>query len=223
MKAKILVVDDEQDVLDFVVPTLEKEGYEVITARDGEEALTKWKEDLPHLIVLDITMPGMSGIDVLRKIREEEADDKNTPIVMLTSHDEILQKQNAIKWGASQYVAKSEREILRNWVNAELKQLRQSQLKCEDLRINFDAMQVNVKRDGKWKEVHLEPIERGLLFFLARRAGKAQNKEILQKELTVSENTLVTRVSTLRRKIEPVPQEPKYIMLVGGMGYRFDA
>ena len=226
MEAKILVVDDEEDVLAFVLPTLENEGYDVIKASEGSEAIIKWRDECPDLIVLDIKMPGMSGIDVLREIRR---DDKTIPIVMLTSLDEIFDQQTAIKWGASQWVSKSERELLRDWVNAELKQLRQAKLECEDLKINFDAMKVNVKRDDEWKERHLEPNERELLFFLAHRQGKVQkkgklNKRVFGKEAgEKGEGSLAKTVSTLRKKIEPVPAEPKYIRTVSGEGYRFDA
>jgi DNA-binding response OmpR family regulator len=224
MSARILVVDDEQDVLNFVVPMLEDAGYEVITASDGVEALAKWRDEFPDLIVLDIRMPGMSGLDVLREVRR---DDDVIPVVMLTALDESYEQKRAIKQGANQFIGKSEQDLLRDWVGSELQQLRQSTLECTSVKIDYSAMQVYKRHEDEWQEQHLEPNERRLLFFLARRHGKAQSYEILNrralgKHSDEGRTGLNKHISTLRNKIEPTRKKPKYIHTVPGYGYRFD-
>jgi DNA-binding response OmpR family regulator len=240
MDATILVVDDENDVLAFVIPTLERAGYQtVITANDGDEALRKYAIEKPDLIVLDIQMPGRSGYEVLREIRRK---DKSIPIIMLTDRDEIFEEQTAIERGANYWVTKSQRQLLLTYMKAALSDFDKEKIEFENLRIDFDKMIIEVKRETEWVQVNLTPRERKLLFFLVYRKDKLQTNDKLKTRVFdvlkhLDEHTdrlkkqqilrnftgLDKTVSTLRGKIEIDSKDPKYIVNRRTEGYYFES
>jgi DNA-binding response OmpR family regulator len=131
------------------------------------------------------------------------------------------------RFEADEVVSKSERELLKSCVNKRLKRLHQRELRCDDLRIDYEGMQVSVKRNGEWEDRKLAPQERKLLFFLSKRAGKVQAYDTIKVRVFDVQpddvyGGMETTVAKLRKKIEPVDGERKYIVTVEGAGYRFD-
>jgi DNA-binding response OmpR family regulator len=223
METKILLVDDNPNVLSFVCPALEREGYSVTTARDGLEALYQAETVAPDLIVLDIEMPAPNGLEVCHRLRER---DDETPIIFLTVRDSITDLELGFKFGANDYITKpfDVRELLAR-VKARLPP---RSLEIDGyLRIDVGQRKVWVQREGGWQEVGLTPREFDLLQYLVYNAGRPIGKTTLLEQVfdyleDVETKTVEKHVWSLRQKLEPDPKAPRYILNVRGVGYKFE-
>jgi two-component system KDP operon response regulator KdpE len=222
----ILIVDDEGRMRRFMQMNLDLEGYRVIEASNGLEALDRVREDLPDLVLLDVMMPKMDGFETLQFIRETS----NVPVIMLTVRDDESDKVKGLELGADDYVTKpfSPRELASR-IKAVLRRTEtessadKSMLVIDDyLQIDFNRRQVFV--DGQ--EVKLRPTEYRLLYHLVNNAGYTLTHEaILSKvwgyEYRDESQYVRLYITYLRQKIEPDPSNPKYILTERGTGYRF--
>jgi two-component system KDP operon response regulator KdpE len=226
VERRVLIVDDEPNLVDAVRLYLEMEGYVILTAMGGQEALDKLRDLLPDLVILDVMMPGMDGFDTLREIRKVS----NVPVIMLTARGEEDDKVRGLRLGADDYVAKpfSQRE-LSSRVQAVLRRAEAPPLVArttvavdEDLTIDFSRAEVYLRG----QRVQLTPTEYRLLYHLASNPGRVLPYEtILAKvwgmEYREEEHYVRLYVNYLRQKIEPDPSHPKYILTERGLGYRF--
>jgi DNA-binding response OmpR family regulator len=225
MARTILVVDDEATLRETVVDALEAEGFRVLAAADGREALTRFRAERPDLVLLDLMLPELSGIEVCRIIRAESG----VPIVMLTAKDSELDKVVGLELGADDYVTKpfSPKE-LRARIRAALRRGATPTQISEVYRfgdIEVDAARCEVRRGGA--VVETTATEFKLLAAFIRNRGRVLSREKLLDQAW-GEGTFLTdrvvdnHIVALRRKIEPDPAEPKYLVSVRGVGYRFD-
>ncbi len=223
MDTKILVVDDNPNVLSFVQPALEREGYHVVTAQDGDEALYQIEILAPDLIVLDIEMPPPNGLDVCRQLRKSG---NETPIIFLTVRDTVVDLEIGFAFGANDYVTKpfDIRELL-----ARIKARLPPQILEIDTYLRIDARrrQVWLRAQEDWQEVHLTPKEFDLLQYLVYNAGRAIGKMTLLEQIfdyaeVVETKTVEKHIWALRQKLEPAPALPRYILNVRGVGYKFE-
>jgi two-component system KDP operon response regulator KdpE len=226
VERRVLLVDDEPNLVDAVRLYLEMEGYVILTAMSGQEALDKLRDLLPDVVVLDVMMPGMDGFETLREIRKVS----NVPVIMLTARGEEDDKVRGLRLGADDYVAKpfSQRELCSR-VQAVLRRAESPPLVArttvtvdEDLTIDFSRAEVFLKG----QRVQLTPTEYRLLYHLASSPGRVLPYEtILAKvwgmEYREEEHYVRLYVNYLRQKIEPDPGHPKYILTERGLGYRF--
>jgi two-component system, OmpR family, KDP operon response regulator KdpE len=222
---KILVVDDEPQIRRVLRVILTGERYEVIEARSGEAALLRFREFLPDLVLLDLNMPGLSGLETCRILRESS----DVPIVVLTVRNEEDEKVEALDAGADDYVTKpfGKQELLAR-IRASLRRSPLSPMAgprtftSGDLKIDFEARQV---RSGA-RLVRLTPKEFDLLRYLVANAGKpVPHRELLQAvwgpDYGDQTDYLRVFITTLRKKIEPNPSKPQYILTEPWIGYRF--
>ncbi|MBL1230110.1 response regulator transcription factor [Enterococcus sp. BWB1-3] len=224
---KILVVDDEKPISEIVKYNLVKEGYEVSTAYDGEEALEKVKEEEPDLVILDLMLPKIDGLEVAREIRKTY----DMPIIMVTAKDSEIDKVLGLELGADDYVTKpfSNRELVAR-VKANLRRgaasvkeaddNTPSELSIGDLTIHPDAYMVS-KRGEKIELTHRE-FE--LLFYLAKHIGQVMTREHLLQTVWGYDyfgdvRTVDVTVRRLREKIEDNPSHPTYLVTRRGVGY----
>lgn len=220
----ILIVDDEPQILRVMRTSLPPRGYEVRTAPGGEEALDEIHKQMPDLIVLDLMMPGMSGLDVCRRVREFSA----VPIIVLSAKGAEGDKVAALDAGADDYVTKpfGMEELLAR-MRAVLRRLPASEtesslLKVGDITIEIEERRVTVSG----AEVKLTPKEFEVLGYLVRNAGKVVTHRALLQAVWGSESTEQTEylrvfINQLRRKIEPDSRNPRYIVTEPWVGYRF--
>jgi two-component system KDP operon response regulator KdpE len=222
----ILVVDDEQRMRRFMQMNLNLEGYRVIEAENGLEAVNRAREDLPDLVLLDVMMPKMDGFEALRLIRETS----NVPVIMLTVKGDEEDRVRGLELGADDYVTKpfSPRELASR-IKAVLRRsempapVEQSIIKVDDrLQIDFNRRQVIVEG----KEIKLRPTEYRLLYHLVNNAGWTLPHETLLAKVWGHEyrdetHYLRLYVTYLRQKIEEDPANPRYILTERGLGYRF--
>lgn len=228
-KQSILVVDDEKDIREVIEIYLMNDGFNVITACDGLEALEKLKNNDIDLIILDIMMPKLDGIRTCLKIREE----KKMPIIMLSAKSEDSDKILGLNIGADDYVIKPFNPLelvarvksqLRRCVSFnESKKENIDEICIDGLRINTDTREVFV--DDRF--VRLTPREFSILEVLASNLGRVlSTKQIYEKvwdeQFINSDNTVAVHIRNIREKIEINPKEPKYIKLVWGFGYKID-
>jgi two-component system alkaline phosphatase synthesis response regulator PhoP len=223
-KEKILVVDDERNIVELVKYNLEKEGYDVISAYDGFEAVNTAKQERPDLIILDIMLPGQGGLEVCRILRKET----KIPIIMATAKGEEIDKILGLELGADDYVTKpfSPRELV-----ARVKAvLRRTSSKAEEKdELSFDDLTINlVKHEVRLKgaEVDLKPKEFDLLKLLATNPGKVFTRDFLLEQLWGYDylgdtRTVDVHMRRLRQKIEEDPATPRYLKTVHGIGYKF--
>lgn len=225
--ARILLVDDEQAVQTLLAYPLRKEGYEVISALDGREALDRFAEQRFDLVVLDIMLPKLDGIEVCRRLRSRS----QVPIIMLTAKDDEIDKVLGLEMGADDYITKpfSVREF-RSRVKAALRRtemLRGTPVTDEaivagDLRIDFERRAVSV-RDEPAK---LTYVEFEILSALARTPGRVMTREVLLEQVWGDSayrdpRTIDVHIRHLREKLETDPRNPEYLFTVRGVGYRF--
>ncbi len=224
MAKKILVVDDKQELRTLLKQYLTQEGFNIITARDGQEALFQARQEKPDLVVLDLMMPEMSGYDFLR-IYSREA---STPIIILTAKIEENDKVLGLELGADDYITKpfSMRELTAR-VRAVLRRADKTVLEQDILQ----AGQICLDRAGRsvvvnHSPVDLTPSEFDLLASLMAAPGRAFTRlELLERMQGMAydgyERTIDVHIRNLRAKIEPDPSKPKYIETLYGVGYRF--
>lgn len=225
VQPKILIADDNPNIISFVQPALEREGYTVIPAIDGNDALYKWETEHPALIVLDIEMPDPNGLAVCRKIRDSG---DRLPIIFLTVRDSVSDLEVGFSLGASDYMSKpfDIRELMAR-VKARLPQAVQEF--DGYLRVDAPRRVVAVRTETGWANVELTPREFDLLNYLVTNAGRPIGRTTILEAVfdipgdsDIETKTLEKHVWALRQKIEPNPKEPRYLVNVRGVGYKFD-
>ena len=228
MSKKVLIVDDEKDIVDLIAFNLDKEGYAVLKAYDGEKALELARTRKPHLLLLDLMLPGIQGLEVC-KILRSKAETASLPIIMLTAKGDEVDKVLGLEIGADDYVTKpfSIKELMAR-IRALLRRSepvkggKAEVFEYGGLRINFESHEVAV--DGK--NVNLSPTEFRLLKFLSQNPGRVYSREQLLDhvwgdEAFVEPRTVDVHIRRLRAQIEKNPEKPRYISTVRGAGYKF--
>ena len=227
MSRKILVVDDEKNIVDVVAFNLHKEGYEVVVARDGEQCLLAFAKEKPDLVILDIMMPKMDGFEACRRIRQTS----QVPIIMLTARAEEVDKVLGLELGADDYVVKpfGVRELLAR-VKANLRRKDTATPEAEEIGIlrfgdiSIDTGRYEVSRNGT--ALDLTHREYELTKFLAVNNAQVFSREQLLEKVWGYEyfgdvRTVDVTIRRLRSKIEENPENPKYILTRRGVGYYF--
>lgn len=224
MTSKILLVDDEEQVIEFMAPFLTGEGYQIITASTGPEALQKAKSEQPALVVLDWMLPGMSGIDVCKELRKLGG----MGIIMVTARTEEADKILGLEIGADDYLTKpfSLRELTAR-IRSVLRRLNVPSSPPETVQygeLSISEAQCRVLKRGE--EISLTPTEFKILLTLASRPGIVYSRlQLLQlaleDDILNDERTVDAHISRIRKKIEDDPARPKYLQTVYGFGYRF--
>ena len=218
--ARVLVVDDDQALSEMLGIVLRAEGYEALFCEDGLKAQAIFQEAKPDLILLDLMLPGIDGIEVCKQIRSESG----VPIVMLTARGDTLDIVKGLESGADDYIVKpfKPKELV-----ARIKaRLRKDDLKAEQLTLadlTIDVIGHSVKRNGK--DILLTPLEFDLLLALARKPWQVYTREQLLTEVWHYRNPADTRlvnvhVQRLRSKVEHDPENPQIVMTVRGVGYK---
>jgi phosphate regulon transcriptional regulator PhoB len=229
MPKKILIVDDEKDIVDLISYNLEKEGFATIKAYDGESALGLVKATKPDLVVLDLMLPGIRGLEVCKFIRKNP-DTELLPIIMLTAKGDQVDKILGFEMGADDYITKpfNVRELIAR-VRAVLRRAevrpdseKREQFAYKGLQIDYSSYEVTV--DGK--KIDLGPKELKLLQFLIRHPGRVYTRDQLLDyvwgdETFVEPRTVDVHISNLRSAIEEDKKKPQYILTVRGIGYKF--
>ena len=224
--AYILVVDDEIEIVRVLKHSLTTHGYTVFTANSGEEAIEVNSRHRPDLLLLDLLLPGMSGLEVCRQVRAES----NTPIIVLSVKDAERDKVEALDLGADDYVAKpfGMNEVLAR-VRVALRRAAQAprgtepRFQAGPLSVDFARRRVQV--DGR--EISLTPTEYDLLKVFITHRGKILTRQQLLKDVWGAQthdrtHSLHVYVAQLRQKIEPDPEHPRMILTIPGVGYRFN-
>jgi DNA-binding response OmpR family regulator len=220
----ILVVDDEARIVKLVRDYLERAGFDVLGARDGETALAIARREQPDLIVLDLMLPGVDGLDICRRLRLESG----VPIIMLTARVEEADRIVGLELGADDYITKpfSPRELVAR-VRATLRRANgqvgpATIIRVGDIELDTAALTATIADQS----VDLTPTEFQLLATLARQPGRIFSREqLLEAVHGVAfdgyDRSVDSHIKNLRRKIEPDPRKPRYIQTVYGVGYRF--
>lgn len=222
---KILIVEDEPNMVAGLRDNFEYEGYEVVTAGDGAEGLEKAIQQSPDLVVLDVMMPKMSGLDVCKQLKSKRP---SVPIIMLTARGQEVDKVVGLELGADDYVTKpfSIRELIAR-VKAVLRRAHtqpKDQEKYAFDRIQVDMKRCQVLRDGKPVDFSSKEFE--LLKYFICHAGETLSRDRLLEDVWGYEHypttrTVDTHLVRLRQKLEPVPEDPKFFLTVHGVGYKF--
>ncbi len=224
MAQTILVVDDEARIVKLVRDYLERAGFDVLTARDGETALTLARVEQPDLIVLDLMLPGVDGLDVCRRLRQWSG----VPIIMLTARVEEAERIVGLELGADDYVIKpfSPPELVAR-VRATLRRVNGQMgpatvIRAGDVELDTAALTATVAG----QPVDLTPTEFQLLATLVRQPGRIFRREQLLEAIhgvafDGYDRSVDSHIKNIRRKIEPDPRQPRYIQTVYGVGYRF--
>lgn len=226
---KILVVDDEKDIVELIAYNLEQEGFTVLRAYDGQAAWKTVKTEKPDLVVLDLMLPGISGLDVCKLIRRH-TETENLPVIMLTAKSDQIDKILGLELGADDYMTKpfSVRELIAR-IRAVLRRSEGRKgldlpetFTYRGLEIDFPSCTVTV--DGE--KVGMSSREFKLLQFLTRRPGRVYSRDQLLEhvwgdETFVEPRTVDVHISRLRAAIEKDKENPKYILTVRGIGYKF--
>jgi DNA-binding response OmpR family regulator len=224
----ILLVDDEDSVRKVLAFPLERDGFTVVQAADGEEALREFAANTVDLVVLDIMLPRLDGLEVCKRLRATSS----VPIIMLTARDDELDKVIGLELGADDYITKpfSIREF-RSRVRALLRRARVSQTASDEPaeRLEADGLVIDIPRrsvEVRGEPVQLTYVEFELLRTLAGQPGRVFSRRMLLEALWKSADyrdprTIDVHVRHLREKLETEPRTPQYILTVRGVGYRF--
>ena len=227
----ILVVDDDKEIVGAIEIYLKKEGYNILKAYDGVQALEKIKENEIHLIILDIMMPKKNGIETLEEIRK----DKSIPVILLSAKSEDYDKIGGLNSGADDYITKPFNPLeliarvnsnLRRYVtlgSIALKKENDKIYRSGELIVNDETKKVIV--DGK--EVKLTATEFNILKFLLQNKGKVYSipqiyENVWKEEGFGAENIIAVHIRHIREKIEINPKEPKYLKVIWGIGYKIE-
>lgn len=224
LRRSILVVEDDESIRTLLQTNLEFEGYEVRVAEDGPSGLDMAEKTAPDLLILDLMLPGMSGIEVCKRLR---ARGNNLPIIMLTARSENLEKVMGLKSGADDYITKPF-DILELSARVEAifrrsgKQVNLETCRVGDAEIDFNA---NTIRKGD-KEFAITQVEAQLLKYLVHHEGKILPREQIMEDVwghdyLLSSRTIDTHVTHLRQKLEDNPSQPRYIVTIHRVGYKF--
>ena len=220
----ILIVEDEPELVKILRSYLEKGGYSVLTAARGDSGLALWESHEPDLVILDLNLPGLDGLDVARAIRRQ----KETPIIMVTARVEETDRLIGLELGADDYITKpfSPREVVAR-VRAVLRRsiaapMEQERLRAGELEVDLTAH--TVERAGE--PVELTPTEFNLLVALIAQPGRVFTRlQLLEVSQGAAyegyERTVDAHIKNLRQKVEPDTRRPRYIETVFGVGYRF--
>jgi DNA-binding response OmpR family regulator len=224
--ARILLVDDEQSIQTLLIYPLRKDGYHVTSALDGSEALRRFEEGRFDLVILDLMLPRLDGVEVCRQLRSRS----QVPIIMLTAKGSETDKVAGLEVGADDYITKpfSMREF-RSRVKAALRRSRMVErasedeaIVCGELTIDFDRRMVTLGEE----EVKVTYVEFEILGALARSPGRVLTRETLLEHVWGDSDyrdprTVDVHIRHLREKLEADPKEPEYLFTVRGVGYRF--
>jgi len=230
---KVLAVEDDHTLLSVIQYNLTKEGYQVLTASDGVEALEVARTEKPHLVLLDIMLPKLDGLEVCRILRKES----NIPILMLTAKAEEVDKVVGLELGADDYLTKpfGMRELLAR-VKAMLRRSQMADVKGASEKIDQQTikagdLEVDVPRHRvscRGSQLDLTPTEFGLLAFLTRNSGRVFTRDQLLQNVwgydyAGDTRTVDVHMRWLRQKIEADPSRPRHLLTVRGVGYKFEA
>lgn len=228
---EILVVDDEASVVEVVSLYLEREGFEVRQARDGREALAQLSRRKPALVVLDLMLPHVDGLEIMRRLRGEE---EVVPVIMLTARSQETDRIYGLELGADDYVTKpfSPAELVAR-VKAVLRRAKGAPAAGEDGQqqiLQYGPLAIDpgkrlVEKDGE--EVALTATEFNLLWFMARHPRQVFSRHQLLENVWgfsdyVDPSTITVHIRRLREKIEENPSEPQWLLTVWGVGYKFE-
>ena len=225
--ATILLVDDEESVQKLLTYPLERDGFRVVQARDGDEALARFDAEPIDLVVLDVMLPHLDGLEVCKHLRARSS----VPIIMLTARDDELDKVLGLELGADDYITKPfsirgfrsrVRALLRRASAPPHQPLAEEVLEADGLRI--DSARRSVELDGE--PVHLTYVEFELLRTLASRPGRVFSRQALLEAIRGSSDyreprTIDVHIRHLREKLEPDARDPYFLLTVRGVGYRF--
>ncbi|HPZ43055.1 MAG TPA: response regulator transcription factor [Bacillota bacterium] len=226
MSNKILAVDDDPKILKILLHTLRKEGFEVITAASGEEALEKARKYSPDLVILDIMMPGMDGFETFQKLKALH----DVPVVILSARSDEVDRVVGFRMGVDDYQTKpfSPTELALR-VKAILRRVRdrgegsKNVLKFGDLTLDYNKRLITCKN----KKIELTPKEFEVLWLMASNPNKVFSKAHLLEKVWDSsyygdDNTVTVHIRRIREKLEKNPSSPSYIKTVWGIGYKFE-
>ena len=224
----ILVVDDDREIVESIAIFCAAEGYRVLKAYDGLDALDKLQENEVHLILLDIMMPKLDGIKTLLRLRES----KNVPVILLSAKSEDTDKIFGLSAGADDYVTKPfNPAVLMARIRSQLRRYTSlGSISAGSAHINLGGLVINteeksVRVDGE--EVRLTPIEYRILELLAKNPGRVFSadeiyRRVWNEESAVNDNTIAVHVRHIRETIEIEPKEPRYLKVVWGVGYKLE-
>jgi two-component system KDP operon response regulator KdpE len=226
MAEKILIIDDDIDTLKLVGLMLQKQGYQIVAASNGQQGIAQAEAEIPDLILLDVMMPDMDGFEVLETIREMN----NVPVIMLTARGEEDDRVRGLELGADDYITKpfSPRELVGR-VKAVLRRTESASGSMHGLIEIDERLKIDFDRREIWLEgklVKLRPTEYRLLYHLVQNAGwVVSHDQLLQKvwgyEYRNEPHYVRLYINYLRQKLENDPANPKYILTERGVGYRF--
>lgn len=225
-KKRILVVEDDPHIADLIRLYIEKEGWDSVLAKNGAEALSLFKHFPVELIVLDIMLPDMDGIEVLKEIKKEQS----VPVIFLTAKSEEIDKILGLELGADDYVTKpfSPKELIAR-MKAIFRRInpphdnKQYMIHIHDLEMDSQKMEVKLKG----KSIRISGLEFSLLFFMASHPGQVFTRNQLmesmypENDVLVIDRTVDVHIKNLRKKLNDPAKQPKYIESVFGIGYRF--
>ncbi len=229
MKYKVLAADDEIELLEALELYTEREDIELIRADNGVSALTLFQKEKPHLVLLDIMMPGMDGFAVLKRIRAES----NVPVIMLTARDADYDKILGLEIGADDYitkpynpmvvVARIKAQLRRNYDYQETSGVKSPELKCFDIVLNKE--EGSVSKAGQ--SIELTKTELRILELLMENRGRILTKQQIfdyawEGDYIADDNTIMVHISNLRAKIEENPKYPRILKTVKGLGYKIE-
>ncbi len=233
MSATILIVDDERMLVETISYNLEKEGFTVVSAHDGETALQQAREVRPHLVILDLMLPKVSGWEVCRALRQSAEHKLDAPILMLTARGEEADKVLGLELGADDYLVKpfGMRELVAR-VRALLRRAAKTPapegevLQAGGIHLDVGRHEVRVSDGEKTREVNLSLKEFEVLRVLLSHVGQAVPREVLLErvwgdDFYGDERTLDVHIRWLREKLEKAPSQPEFLLTVRGVGYKF--